>query len=110
MSAYDYIPIEPHGMSEWTLFVFVILGIATMVSLKLLTVWKINHDTHMEKQIRRIDAHDQQLNNVSTDLIVIKNDIGHMKNSLEHIKKPLDDMSELNKMVLAKVLEQNNDQ
>lgn len=105
MPIYDYIPVEHSYMSEWTLFVFAIAGIATIISIKLFENWKTNHDTHMQEQVKRIDAHDQQLNNVSTDIIVIKNDIGHVKNSLERIEEPLKDMGDITKMAIAKVLE-----
>ena len=109
MSAYDYIPIEHHGMSEWTLLVFIFIGVAVAIIVKLLIMWKDAHDSHMREQVKRIDAHDQQLNCVATDLVVIKNDIGYVKNSLNQMKEPLNDMRELNQMVIAKVLKENED-
>lgn len=109
MSAYDYIPIEHHGMSEWTLLVFIFIGVAVTIIVKLLIMWKDAHDSHMREQVKRIDAHDQQLNGISTDLVVIKNDIRYVKNSLEQMKEPLNDMRELNQMVIAKVLKGEDD-
>ena len=105
MSAYDYIPVEHHGMSEWTLFVFIVAGIATAISIKLFESWRTNHDAHMQEQVKRIDAHDQQLSSVSTDMAVIKSDIGHVKTSLEEIKTPLKNMTELTEKVFEKVLD-----
>lgn len=106
MSAYDYIPVEHHGMSEWTLFVFVVVGIATVIAIKLFEIWKINHDSHMQEQVKRIDAHDVQLNSIATDLVVIKTDIGYVKTSLGEIKTPIENMTELTHMVFEKVLEE----
>lgn len=108
MSAYDYIPIEHHGMSEWTLLVFIFIGIAVTIIVKLLIMWIGAHDSHMHEQVKRIDAHDQQLNRVATDLVVIKNDIGYVKDSLNQMKEPLNDMRELNQMVIAKVLKEDD--
>jgi len=107
MAAYDYIPIEHNGMSEWTLLVFVFIGVAITIAVKLLLMWKNDHDSYMCKQVERIDTHDQKLNHISTDLVVIKNDIVYVKNSLDLMKEPLNDMRELNKMVIAKVLKEN---
>ena len=112
MSVYDCIPVEHHGMSEWTLLVLIFIGMAVTMAVtiivKLLIMWKDAHDTHMCEQVKRIDAHDQQLNCVSTDLVVIKNDIGYVKNSLNQMKEPLNDMRELNQMVIAKVLKEKD--
>ena len=107
MSAYDYIPIEHHGMSEWTVFVFVIAGIATAITIKLFENWKINHDTHMQEQVKRIDAHDQQLSSVAMDIIEIKTDGKHVKESLQRIEEPLNDMRDITKNAIAKVLGDN---
>lgn len=109
MSVYDNIPIEHHGMSEWTFLVFLFIAAAVTILIKLLIMWKDAHDAHMCEQVKRIDAHDQQLNCVSTDLVVIKNDIGYVKDSLNQMKEPLNDMRELNQMVIAKVLKENED-
>ena len=106
MSAYDYIPIEHHGMSEWTFLVFVFIAAAVTILIKLLIMWKTTHDHHMSEQVKRIDAHDQQLSCVSTDVAVIKSDIGHVKTSLEEIKTPIKDMAELTHMVFEKVLDE----
>ena len=105
MSAYDYIPIENHGMSEWTLLVFIFIAVAVSILIKLLIMWKEVHDNHMSEQVKRIDAHDQQLSCVSTDVAVIKSDIGHVKTSLEEIKTPLKNMTELTEKVFEKVLD-----
>ena len=105
MAIYDIIPLELHGMSVWTLFVFVIAGFAIATAIKLFNVWRINHDINMSEQVKRIDAHDQQLNGVAIDIAEIKIDGKHVRQSLEEIKEPLDDMRELNKMVISKVLE-----
>lgn len=105
MSAYDYIPVEHHGMSEWTLLVFIFIAVAVSILIKLLVMWKAAHDLHMSEQVKRIDAHDQQLSCVSTDVAVIKSDIGHVKTSLEEIKTPIKNMTELTHMVFEKVLD-----
>lgn len=107
MSIYDIIPVEHHGMSEWTLFVFVIAGITAGVLLKLFGIWKANHDAHMETQIKRINAHDRQLNNVAINLTEINADGKYVRQQLKEIKKPLEDMSELTRMVIAKVLDED---
>ena len=104
MSIYDNIPIEHHGMSEWTLLVFIFIGIAVVILAKLAMLWKDAHDNHMSEQVKRIDAHEVQLNSVGTDLVVIKNDIGYVKESVARMEKPLKDMSELNQLVIKKVL------
>lgn len=105
MSIYDNIPIEHHGMSEWTFLVFVFIAAAVTILIKLLVMWKVAHDHHMSEQVKRIDAHDQQLSCVSTDVAVIKSDIGHVKTSLEEIKTPIKNMTELTHMVFEKVLD-----
>lgn len=105
MSIYDNIPIEHHGMSEWTFLVFIFIGIAVAILAKLAMLWKDAHDNHMSEQVKRIDAHDQQLSSVSTDMAVIKSDIGHVKTSLEEIKTPLKNMTELTERVFEKVLD-----
>ena len=105
MSIYDNIPIEHHGMSEWTFFVFVFIAVAVTILVKLLIMWKAAHDLHMSEQVKRIDAHDVQLSCVSTDVAVIKTDIGHVKTSLEEIKTPLKNMTELTEKVFEKVLD-----
>ena len=107
MPIYDYIPIEHTGMSEWTLFVFVILGIATVTTIKLFQIWKTNHDTHMCEQVKRIDEHERRLSDASTDMAVIKSDIRHVKDSLDVIRKPLEDMTELTQRVFDKVLNED---
>lgn len=106
MSIYDNIPIEHnHGMSEWTFFVFLFIAAAVTILIKLLIMWKTAHDHHMCEQVKRIDAHDQQLSCVSTDVAVIKSDIGYVKTSLEEIKTPIQNMTELTHMVFEKVLD-----
>jgi hypothetical protein len=107
MSVYDCIPVEHHGMSEWTLFVFVIAGITTAISIKLFESWRTNHDAHMHEQVKRIDAHDQQLNNVAVDIAEIKVNGKHTKESLERIEEPLNDMRDITKMAIAKVMEKD---
>jgi len=109
MSVYDYIPIEHRGMSEWTLFVFVVLGVAAISTIKLFQIWKVNHDKDMREQVKRIDEHEQRLSTVSTDLAVIKTDIGYVKGSLKQIEKPLGDMTELTQRVFDKVLNGKKD-
>ena len=109
MSVYDYIPIEHHGMSEWTLFVFFIAGMATAIAIKLFEKWRANHDAHMHEQVKRIDAHDRQLNNVAMDIIEIKTDGKHVKESLQRIEEPLKDMRDITKNAIAKVLGDKND-
>lgn len=105
MSVYDCIPVENHGMSEWTLFVFVIAGVATAIAIKVFESWRNNHDAHMHEQVKRIDAHDQQLNNVAMDLVEIKTDGKHVKESLERIEGPLNDMRDITKIAITKVME-----
>ena len=105
MSIYDNIPIEHHGMSEWTLLVFIFIGIAVAILAKLAMLWKDAHDNHMSEQVKRIDAHDQQLSSVSTDVAVIKSDIGYVKESVTRMEEPLKGMSELTTMVINKVLD-----
>lgn len=105
MSIYDNIPIEHHGMSEWTFLVFVFIAAAVTILIKLLVMWKVAHDLHMCEQVKRIDAHDQQLNCVSTDVAVIKSDIGYVKESVTRMEEPLKGMSELTTMVINKVLD-----
>ena len=107
MSVYDCIPVEHHGMSEWTLFVFVIAGIATAIAIKLFERWRANHDAHMHEQVKRIDAHDQQLNNVAIDIAEIKVNGKHAKESLQRIEEPLKDMRDITKLAIAKVLGDN---
>jgi 5-bromo-4-chloroindolyl phosphate hydrolysis protein len=109
MSIYDNIPIEHHGMSEWTFLVFVFIAVAVSILIKLLIMWKEAHDSHMSEQVKRIDAHEVQLNSVGTDLVVIKTDIGHVKESVTRMEEPLKDMSELNRMVIKKVLEEKDE-
>lgn len=105
MAIYDYIPIEPTGMYEWTLFVFGIIGMATMVSIKLFDKWKIEHDINMHEQIQRIDEHERRLNDASTDMAVIKSDLTYVKQSLDGLKTPLENMIELTQKVFEKVLD-----
>lgn len=105
MSMFDNIPIEHHGMSEWTLLVFIFVSIAGTILIKLLMMWKEAHDNHMSEQVKRIDAHDQQLNSVSLDIIEIKTDGKHVKESLQRIEEPLNDMRDITKTAIAKVLE-----
>lgn len=107
MAVYDYIPVEPHGMSEWTLFVFIIAGIATAISIKLFESWRNNHDAHMHEQVKRIDAHDHQLNNVAMDLVEIKTDGKHVKESLQRIEEPLNDMRDITKIAITKIMEKD---
>lgn len=105
MTIYDYIPIEHTGMSEWTLFVFGIAGIATMVSIKLFDNWKIAHDEYMAEQTHRIDEHERRLSEASTDKAVMKADLSYIKQSLDEIKKPLQNMTELTARLFENVLD-----
>ena len=109
MSIYDNIPIEHHGMSEWTLLVCLFIAAAVTILVKLLIMWKEAHDNHMSEQVKRIDAHEVQLNRVATDLVVIKKDIGHVKESVTRMEEPLKDMSELNRLVIKKVLKEKDE-
>ena len=58
MSVYDCIPIEHHGMSEWTFFVFVVAGIITALAIKIFETWRTTHDKHMAEQVKRIGNYD----------------------------------------------------
>lgn len=105
MPIYDYIPVEHHGMSEWTLFVFVIAGIAAVILIKLFGIWKIAHDKHMREQEKRIDEHERRLSDASTDMAVMKSDLSYIKQSLDEIKTPLENVAKLTEKVFEKVLD-----
>lgn len=104
MSIYDCIPVEPHGMSEWTLFVFIGASIAAGIAVKLFDNWKIEHDKKMKNQIQRIDEHDRRLSDASTDMAVMKADLSYIKQSLDELKTPLENVAKLTERVFEKVL------